>query len=104
VNLNLKKYINSVKSDCLRLGFSMKVNETAHDTVALLSNPKSDRVVIVFFDANIYGDALMRTYLVNRPKYNWASAEGFSLNEMLELIDEKVFIEVDPAKVGGYLL
>lgn len=104
MNLHLKKYINETKSECLRLGFAIKVSETAQDTVALLSNPKSDRIIMVFFDSDIFGEVSIKTYLVNRPRYEWAMAEGFSLNEMFGMIEEKAFIEVDPLKVNGYLL
>ena len=104
MNYHLKKYALRVKSECLKLGFPMKINESEQDTIALLSNSKSDRVVMVSLGANILGDVLIKAYLVNRPKYKWALAEGFSLNEMVGLIEEKVFIEVDPSKVSSYLL
>ena len=104
MNYNLKKYILGVKSECLKLGFPMKIDESGQDTIALLSNPKSNRVVMVSIGSNVLGDVSIKGYLVNRPMYEWALAEGFSLNEMVGLIEEKVFIEVDPAKVSSYLL
>ena len=93
-----------VKSECLRLGFYLKINEAPQDTTVLLSNPKSDRVMLVMFASNIFGDVLIRAYLVNRPKYEWALAEGFSLDQMIALVEEKVFIEVDSSKVATYLI
>ena len=104
MNYHLKQYVFGVKSDCLKLGFPMKINESKQDTVALLSNPKSDRIVMVSLAANVFGDVLIKAYLVNRPRYEWALAEGFSLEQMVGLIEENVFIEVDPSKVSSYLL
>ena len=94
----------SIKSECLRLGFHLKINEAPQDTTVLLSNPKSDRIMLIMFASNIFGDALIKAYLVNRPKYEWALAEGFSLDQMMALVEEKVFIEVDPSKVATYLI
>jgi len=70
----------------------------------LLSNPKSSGVVMAVFASNVFGDILIKAYLVNRPKYEWASAEGFSLDQMMALIGENVFIEIDPSKTANYLL
>ena len=59
---------------------------------------------MIFFAPDVFGEVSIKAYLVNRPKYQWASAEGFSLDQMVELVDEKIFIEIDPSKVSGYLL
>jgi len=104
LNYHLKQYALRVKSECLKLGFPIKISESEQDTVTLLSNPKSDRVIMVWLGANILGDVLIKTYLINRPRYKWALAEGFSLDEMVGLVEEKVFIEVDPSKASSYLL
>jgi len=82
----------------------MQINETEEETVVLLSNSRSSRVVMVFFAPDVFGEVSIKSYLVNRPKYQWASAEGFSLDQMVELVDEKIFIEIDPSKVSSYLL
>ena len=82
----------------------MRFDESASDTVALLSNPKSSKVVMAVFGSNIFGDVLIKAYLVNKKRYEWASAEGFSLDEMMALVEEIVFIEIDPSKVASYLL
>ena len=82
----------------------MEIHESGRDTVALLSNPKSDRVVMAVFGSNVFGDVLIKAYLVNRPRYEWAEAEGFSLDEMVALIQENIFIEIDPSKTSSYLL
>ena len=82
----------------------MRFDESASDTVALLSNPKSSKVVMAVFGSNIFGDVLINAYLVNKKRYEWASAEGFSLDEMMALVEENVFIEIDPSKVASYLL
>ena len=73
-------------------------------SINLLSNPKTDRIILASFDSNIIGDVSIKAYLVNRPKYEWASAEGFSLNQMLALVEERVFIEINPSKASSYLL
>ena len=104
MNYHLKQYVFRIKGECLKLGFPIKINESGQDTVALLSNPRSDRIVMVSIAANVFGDVLIKAYLVNRPKYEWALAEGFSLDEMVGLVKENVFIEVDPSKVSSYLL
>jgi len=104
MNYRLKKYILNQKGKCIKLGFSAKITNTSIDTVALLSNPKNDRVVLTTFQSNILGTPRIYTYLVNNKKYDWARDEGFSLNQMLELKQEKVFIEIDPSKVAEYLL
>ena len=104
MNYHLKQYVFGIKSDCLKLGFPMQINETEEETVVLLSNSRSSRVVMVFFAPDVFGEVSIKSYLVNRPKYQWASAEGFSLDQMVELVDEKIFIEIDPSKVSSYLL
>ena len=104
MNYHLKKYVFKIKSDCLKLGFPIKIHESGRDTHALLSNPKSSGVVMTVFSSNVFGDILIKAYLVNRPKYEWASAEGFSLDQMMALIGENVFIEIDPSKAANYLL
>ncbi len=104
MNHTLKKYVFKVKTECLRMGFQLKVTETYKDTVVLLSNPKSKSITMAFYEADIFGDAHIKTYLINRNKYEWASAEGFTLDEMIQLIDERIFIEINPNKVSGYLL
>jgi len=104
MNYHLKKYTLRIKSECLGLGFSIKIHESGRDTHVLLSNPKSGEIVMVVFASNVFGDVLIKAYLVNRPKYEWASAEGFSLDQMIALVEENVFIEIDPSKTASYLL
>jgi len=82
----------------------MRIHESGQDTVALLSNPKSDRVVMAIFGSNIFGDVLIKAYLINRSRYEWAAAEGFSLDQMIALVQENIFIEIDPSKASNYLL
>jgi len=72
--------------------------------MALLSNPENERVVLANFQSNALGKPKIFTYLVNNKKYDWARAEGFTFNQMLELEKENVFIEIDPSKAAEYLL
>tara|TARA_B100000700_G_C14483836_1_gene596368 strand:- start:172 stop:486 length:315 start_codon:yes stop_codon:yes gene_type:complete len=104
MNYHLKKHVLNQKGKCIKLGFHAVVTDTPIDTVALLSNPSNDRVILLSFQSNILGDPKIYAYLVNNKRYDWARDEGFSLNQMLELKQEKVFIEIDPSKVAEYLL
>ena len=46
----------------------MRFDESASDTGALLSNPKSSKVVMAVFGSNIFGDVLIKAYLVNKKR------------------------------------
>ena len=104
MNYHLKRYIHSVKTEAIRLGYRLRVDETSYETIALVSNTDTDKVSLVSFTTNLFGDTKIRAYIVNRKKYEWAAAEGFSFNEMVELVNEKIFLEVDPQKLSNYLL
>ena len=104
MNFILKTYIHSVKASCLRLGFNIRITETPVSTMALLSNPDSNRVALVTFGSDGFNDLIIRAYLINRKKYQWASDEGFTLCQMLELEKEHVFVEIHPKKLSHYLI
>ena len=104
MNYALKTYVNRLKRNCLKHGFSLKVTETPRQNMALLSSSDSQRVVLVTYQSNIFGEPHVFAYLVNKRKYEWAREEGFSLDQMLELKSEKALIEIDPRKVAEYLL
>ena len=104
MNYHLKKYINETKSQAIRLGIRLRIDPTAFDTVALVSNTKSSKIALVSLMTDVFGETSIKTYIINRKKYDWARAEGFSLDEMLELIEEKIFFPVDSDKLAKHLL
>tara|TARA_B100000214_G_scaffold274886_1_gene204987 strand:- start:1114 stop:1428 length:315 start_codon:yes stop_codon:yes gene_type:complete len=104
VNYHLKKYILNTKSQGIRLGIRLRVDESAFDTIALVSNPASDKIALVSLMTDVFGETSIKSYLVNRKKYDWARAEGFGLDEMLELIKEKIFIQIPSDKLANHLL
>ena len=104
MNYTLKVYVNRLKAKCISLGFPLRVTVTPRNNTVLLSNDLSGRVVLTTHESNVLGEALIFTYLVNRKKYEWAKLEGFSLDQMLELETENVFIKIDSSKAAEYLL
>ena len=104
MNYHLKKYINVTKSQAIRLGVRLRIDETAFDTVALVSNTKSSKIALVSLMTDVFGETSIKAYIINRKKYDWARAEGFSLDQMLELIEEKIFFPVDSDKLAKHLL
>ena len=104
MNYTLKKYVLSSKTGALRLGYSLRTHETTQDTVILLSNGDSDKVALAALLPNIFGDIKVKTFLIDRNKYNWAKEEGFDLDQMINLKSPRVFLEVDPRKLPNYLL
>tara|TARA_Y100001973_G_scaffold86645_1_gene129842 strand:- start:588 stop:902 length:315 start_codon:yes stop_codon:yes gene_type:complete len=104
VNVHLKKYILSVKSDAIRLGFRLRIDETNIDTVVLASNAESNKVGIALIQPDIFGDVKIKSFMINQKKYNWARDEGFSIDQMIELTQEGIFVEIDPKKLANYLL
>ena len=103
MNYHLKKYINATKSQAIRLGIRLRIDPTAFDTVALVSNTKSNKIALSLM-TDVFGETSIKAYIINRKKYDWARAEGFSLDEMLELIEEKIFFPVDSDKLARHLL
>lgn len=104
MNFYLKSYINRLKGHCCRLGFSIRFVETGLNTTAIVYNSEVEKVMLINLESDIYGGIpAIKAYLVNPPRYRWASAEGFTLDQMMELKKEKVFIEVDASKAANYL-
>ena len=104
MNVHLKKYTLSVKSDAIKLGYRLRIDETNIDTVALVSNADTNKVGLALIQPDIFGEVKIKSYLINQNKYNWARDEGFSIDQMIELTQEGIFIEIDPQKLGNYLL
>mgnify|MGYP003128547785 FL=1 len=104
MNVHLKKYTLSVKSDAIKLGCRLRIDETNIDTVALVSNADTNKVGLALIQPDIFGEVKIKSYLINQNKYNWARDEGFSIDQMIELTQEGIFIEIDPQKLGNYLL
>ena len=105
MNFILKKYINKIKRDCLRLNFYLSVAATDRPTTAIIYNKSSETIILLNLQSDIFGGIpQIRAYLVNPPRYRWAKAEGFTLDQMLELKQENVFVEVNPMKAASYLL
>ena len=104
MNYTLKKYAFLAKGDAFRLGYKLRTHETTQDTVILLSNSDSNKVALVALLPNIYGDIKIKTFLIDRNKYNWAKDEGFDLDQMINLKSPQVFLEIDPQKLSNYLL
>ena len=104
MNVHLKKYILSAKSDAIRLGYRLRIDETNIDTVVLVSNHETNKVgkptikLFGFFTVKI------KSFMINQKKYNWARDEGFSIDQMIELTQEGIFVEIDPKKLANYLL
>lgn len=104
MNYHLKKYINETKSQAIRLGIRLRIDPTPFDTVALVSNTRSNKIALVSLMTDVFSETSIKSYIINRKKYDWARAEGFSLDEMLELIEEKIFFPVDSDKLAKHLL
>lgn len=104
MNVHLKKYILSAKSDAIRLGYRLRIDETNIDTVVLVSNHETNKVGLALIQPDIFGDVKIKAYLINQQKYNWARDEGFSIDQMIELTKEGIFVEIDPQKLANYLL
>lgn len=104
MNLHLKKYILKAKGEAIRLGFRLKINETAYDTIVLVSNQAAEKVAMTTIMTDFLGDTSIKAYMINQKKYSWAKDEGFSFDQMLALIEEKIFIEIDPRKLANHLL
>ena len=100
MNLHLKKYILNAKGNAIRLGFRLKISET----IALVSNQSSEKVAMTTIMTDIMGNTKIKAYMINQKKYNWAKDEGFSLDHMLDLVEERIFIEIDPHKLANHLL
>lgn len=94
----------SVKSDAIKLGYRLRIDETDIDTVVLVSNSSTNRVALTLFQPDIFGEVKIKAFLINQKKYNWARDEGFSVDQMIELTEEGIFLEVDAQKLGNYLL
>jgi|TARA_R110000744_G_scaffold68910_6_gene140070 hypothetical protein len=105
MNFYLKSYINKLKGHCCRLGFRIRFAETGRNTTAIVYNSEVEKIILLNLETDIYGGIPeIRAYLVNPPRYRWASAEGFTLDQMMELKRERVFIEVDASRTANYLL
>ena len=104
LDYTLKKYVFRLKSKCINLGFHLRVTKTPRNNMVLLSNDESGKVVLATHRSDVLGESLIFAYLINGRKYEWARAEGFSLDQMFELQKENVFAKIDSGKVAGYLL
>ena len=104
VNYTLKCFLLSTKSEAIKLGYALQIDSTPVDTISIVSNRSTGKVALSLIEPNLFGDLKIKAFLINQRKYNWAKAEGFSLNQMLELTKEGIFIEIDPKKLANYLL
>lgn len=104
MNRVLKKYLLKAKSVCISLGYSLAIIPTSVKTAALVCNADSDKVGLVSYETDIFGEPEICFYLINKTKYKWARAEGFSLDQMFELKNEGIFVKADPNKMPQYLL
>jgi len=104
VNYTLKCFLLSIKSEALRLGYALRIDSTGVDTVSIVSNKSTGKVALSLIEPNLFGDLKIKAFLINQRKYNWAKDEGFSLDQMLELTQEGIFVEVEPKKLANYLL
>ena len=62
MNYHLKKYINVTKSQAIRLGVRLRIDETAFDTVALVSNTKSSKIALVSLMTDVFGETSIKAY------------------------------------------
>jgi hypothetical protein len=71
----------------------------------VMTHPDKEKAVLIGLMEDIAGDVLVKTYVINYNKWNWASIEGFDLEGIFETeLYKDVFKEVHPAQVSSYLL
>ncbi len=46
---------------------------------------------------------VVASFVINTRLYNWASAEGFSNEQMIDLFDKKIFNPIDLDDIADYL-
>ena len=104
MNRILKSYLLKAKSVCIGLGYSLAIVPTSVKTIALVCNLDSNKIGLVSYETDIFGESEICFYLINKRKYKWAKDEGFSLDQMFELTKEGIFVKADANKMPQYLL
>ncbi len=54
-------------------------------------------------DNNKKSHYVVASFMLNTNLYNWASAEGFSTQQMIDLFDKKIFNPIDLDDIADYL-
>tara|TARA_Y100000592_G_C5478815_1_gene324089 strand:- start:3934 stop:4305 length:372 start_codon:yes stop_codon:yes gene_type:complete len=101
-NTQLNKEVTSLKLEANKLGYSIEVEKTIDSDSYILSNKKEERAVIIG-RVEINGVFVISTFTINVYKWRWAEAEGFTKEQMIDLMGPEIFASIDLKFVSRYL-
>ena len=71
----------------------------------VMTHPDKEKAVLIGLMKDIDDSVLVKSYAINFHKWNWASVEGFDLEEIFKTnLYKEVFVELHPANVSSYFL
>lgn len=71
----------------------------------VMTHPDKARAVLIGLMRDIDDTVLVKSYAIDYNKWNWASTEGFNLEEIFQSdLYKDVFVELHPSKVSRYFI
>ena len=72
----------------------------------LLREPNEDKAALVGLMLDYYENPILKAYIIDYSKWNWASYEGFNLSDVFEddNLYNEIFEEIPAHRVSKYLV
>ena len=71
----------------------------------IMTHPDKEKAILIGLMKDIQNDEFVKAYAINFSKWNWASTEGFDLDEVFNTtLYQEIFVDIEPHKVSSYLL
>lgn len=71
----------------------------------IMTHPERERAVLIGLMKDVDDSVHVKSFGINFNKWNWASLEGFDLDEIFKSnLWQEVFIDMKPHQVSSYLL
>ncbi len=100
---SLLKRVSEVKKDAKKLGFTVDVNPTMDDNSVILANKDAKKIVILG-EVQMFGQDITVAYQIHIKQWLWAEMEGFSKEEIMTKMANRVFSEISVDEIAKNLL
>ena len=101
-NTQLNEKVSMLKSEAREMGYEIDVEKTIDSDSYIISNKIVERAIIIG-RVEINETYVISTFKMNVYKWRWAEAEGFTKEQMIELMGPEIFSSIDLKYVSRYL-
>jgi len=71
----------------------------------IMSHTEKEKAILIGLMRDLNNDEFVKSYIINFKKWNWASYEGFDIDDIFNSnLYKEIFLDIEPYEVSNYFL